>query len=105
MSAVIYYLTLPLLYLVSYLPFKLLYLLSDLVYLLIYRVFAYRKKVVTENLEKSFPEKSALEIEKIRAGFYRYLCDLIIETIKTLSISDTELNKHFKWEDKAVVEY
>ncbi len=69
MSAIIYYLALPFLYLVSYLPFRALYLLSDLFYILIYKVFGYRKKVVTENLKNSFPEKPADEIEKIRSDF------------------------------------
>ena len=104
MSAIIYYLVLPFLYLISFLPFKVLYLLSDLFYLLIYKVFGYRKKVVTENLKNSFPEKSAAEIEKIRNDFYRYLGDLSLETIKTLSISPSALKKHFKYDDMSVFE-
>ena len=105
MSTIIYYLVLPFLYLISFLPFKVLYLLSDLFYLLIYKVFGYRKKVVTENLENAFPEKSAAEIEKIRSDFYRYLCDLSLETIKTLSISPSALKKHFKYDDMSVFEH
>jgi len=105
MSAILYYLTLPFLYLASYLPFRVLYLLSDLFYVLIYRVFGYRKKVVTENLKNSFPEKSADEIEKIRSDFYRYLCDLSLETIKTLSISPSALKKHFKSGDISAFEH
>ncbi len=105
MSTIIYYLTLPFLYLVSYLPFKILYLLSDLFYVLIYKVFSYRKKVVTENLENSFPEKSIAEIAEIRSDFYRYLCDLSLETIKTLSISPSALKKHFKSGDMSAFEH
>ncbi len=104
MSTILYYLTLPFLYLVSYLPFKVLYLLSDLFYVLIYKVLGYRKKVVTENLVNSFPEKSSAEIEKIRSDFYRYLCDLSLETIKTLSISPSALKKHFRYHDLSVFE-
>jgi len=105
MSAIIYYLALPFLYLVSYLPFRVLYLLSDLLYILIYKVFGYRKKVVTENLKNSFPEKTPGEIEKIRSDFYRYLCDLSLETIKTLSISPSALKKHFKFGDLSAFEH
>ena len=105
MSAIIYYLTLPVLYLVSYLPFKVLYLLSDLFYVLIYKVFGYRKKVVMENLGNSFPEKSATEIERICGDFYRFLCDLSLETIKTLSISPAALKKHFKTGDLSAFEH
>ena len=105
MSTIIYYLVLPFLYLISYLPFKVLYLLSDMFYLLVYKVFGYRKKVVTENLENAFPEKSAAEIEKIRSNFYRYLCDLSLETIKTLSISPSAIKKHFQYDDMSVFEH
>ena len=105
MSTIIYYLALPFLYLVSYLPFRVLYLLSDLLYILIYKVFGYRKKVVTENLKNSFPEKTPGEIEKIRSDFYRYLCDLSLETIKTLSISPSALKKHFKFGDLSAFEH
>jgi len=105
MSTIIYYLTLPFLYLVSYLPFRALYLLSDLIYLLVYRIFGYRKGVVTQNLERSFPEKSSSEIEDIRDDYYRYFCDLSLETLKTLSISPAGLNKHFSSGDMAVFEH
>ena len=99
MSAIIYYLALPFIYLVSYLPFRVMYLFSDILYILVYKFFGYRKKVVTENLQKSFPDKSATEIDKIRRDFYRYFCDLSLESIKTLSISPTTLKKHFRHDD------
>jgi len=105
MSAILYYLALPFLYLLSFLPFKVLYLLSDIFYILIYKVFGYRKKVVTENLKKSFPEKPSNEIRKIRSDFYRYLCDLSMETIKTLSISPSALKKQFKSGDLSAFEH
>ena len=105
MSAITYYLVLPFLYLISYLPFKILYLLSDLFYVLIYRVIGYRKKVVTDNLKHSFPEKSAAEIDKIRSDYYSYFCDLSLETIKTLSISPAALKKHFSSGDLSVFEF
>lgn len=104
MNAIIYYLTLPFLYLVSLLPFRLLYLLSDVIYLLVYKVFAYRKGVVTTNLERSFPEKPTDEIETIRRDYYRYFCDLTLETIKTLTVSPAALNKHFSCGDMSVFE-
>lgn len=104
MSTIFYYLFLPVLYLLSYLPFKLLYLLSDLLYLLIYKVAGYRKKVVTENLEKSFPEKSADEIKNLRDDFYHYLCDLSLETLKTLTIAPSALKKRFSHGDLSAIE-
>jgi len=105
MSAIIYYLALPFLYLVSYLPKKMLYLLSDVFYVLIYKILGYRKHVVTENLKNAFPDKSPAEIEQIRSDFYHFLCDLGLETIKTLSISPTGLNKYISHEDLSVLEH
>lgn len=104
MSRLIYYLSLPFLYLLSYLPFKLMYIISDMSYVLIYKLLGYRKKVVTENLKNAFPEKSEHEINQIRRQFYRFLCDLSLETIKTISISPENLNKHFKLGDLSVLE-
>jgi KDO2-lipid IV(A) lauroyltransferase len=104
MNAIFYYLSLPFLYLIAYLPFRIMYLFSDFLYLLIYRVFGYRKKIVTENLQNSFPEKSAAEIDKIRRDHYRYFCDLSLEIIKSLTISPAELKKHFVHDDLSVFE-
>lgn len=104
MKAITYYLCLPFLYALSLLPFKVLYVLSDLLYLLIYKLFSYRKEVVTKNLENAFPEKTADEIDEIRRGFYRYLCDLSLETIKTLTISPTALKKRFICDDMSAFE-
>jgi KDO2-lipid IV(A) lauroyltransferase len=105
MSAVLYYLTLPVLYVLSFLPFKVLYLVSDLFYLLLYRIFGYRKAVVTENLKNSFPDKSDQEIRMIRNDFYHFLCDLSLETIKTLSISPSAIKKRFRFEDMSIFEH
>lgn len=94
MSLFLYYLALPFVYMVSLLPFPVLYLLSDGIYFLLYYVSGYRKKVVEENLRNAFPEKSDREIEKISREFYRYLCDLFLETFKTLTISKKKMVNH-----------
>ncbi|MEJ2401210.1 MAG: lysophospholipid acyltransferase family protein [Xanthomonadales bacterium] len=105
MGAVAYYLALPFIYLISYLPFRVLYLLSDLMYLLVYRVLGYRKAVVTGNLERAFPEKSADELRAIRRDFYRYFCDLSLETLKTLTVSPGALDAHMSCGDLSAFEH
>lgn len=82
-----YYIVLPFIYLISLLPFPLFYGVCDVMFLLLYYVIGYRKKVVLQNLQNAFPDKSAKEIEQIRRRFYRYFCDLLLETFKTLTIS------------------
>lgn len=102
MAAFAYYLVLPLIYGIALLPFPLLYVLSDVVFVLLYHVIGYRKKVVFTNLRKSFPEKSEAEIQEIGLKFYRFFCDLIFETLKTLTISPETLKKRVKMNDDDV---
>lgn len=93
MGTVGYYLALPFIYGISLLPFPLLYLLSDGVYWLLFRVIGYRKKVVLTNLRNSFPERTEAEIQVIADRFFRWFCDLTLETLKTLTISPEEVHK------------
>ncbi|MCW3468014.1 lysophospholipid acyltransferase family protein [Chitinophaga nivalis] len=97
MSSIAYYLLLPVIYAVSLLPFRVLYFLSDAVYVFLYYVLGYRKKVVLDNLRRSFPEKSEKEINRICKDFYHYLCDLFLETFKTLTISRDAMVKHCRF--------
>ena len=68
-------------------PFWLLYLKSDFYYLMTYHVVRYRRKVVRENLLRSFPEKGAKEIKAIEKRYYRNLCDLVVEAPKMMRMS------------------
>lgn len=77
----------------SHLPCRVLYFLSDIMYLLLYRFIGYRKKIVRTNITRSFPERSAEKILQIEKGFYRHLCDLIVESLKTFTISEKESQK------------
>jgi len=94
LKALSYYIVLPFLYLLSLLPFPLLYGLSNGFFFLLYRVVGYRKELVLQNLRNSFPEKSEDELKRIRRKFYRHLCDLFLETFKTLTISKKAMLKH-----------
>ena len=78
---------------VSLLPFRALYGVSDFLYIVLYRVFGYRTKVVRTNLKNSFPDKSQDELKSIERLFYHHLCDVIVETFKSFTISDREILK------------
>lgn len=93
MGAIGYYLALPFIYGIAWLPFPLLYLLSDGLYLVLHKVIGYRTAVVRTNLRKSFPEKSAAELKRIEQDFYHWFCDMILETLKTLTISPREVQE------------
>lgn len=89
---------------VSFLPFRLMYLFSDFLYLLFYHVFPYRKKVVLTNLRNSFPAKSEKEIREIAGKFYHHLCDLLLETIKSFTISEKQVRKRMVYKNPGIFE-
>lgn len=68
-------------------------MLSDLLYLILYRGIGYRTKVVRANLNLVYPNKNALEKKEIEREFYHHFCDVFLEMIKTLSISEEEMKK------------
>ncbi|MDO1500764.1 lysophospholipid acyltransferase family protein [Winogradskyella maritima] len=103
MQLLAYILVYPFLYLISILPFRLLYAFSDLLYLFVYKLFGYRTKVVTSNLKLVFPEKSDAEIKSIASKFYHHLCDMIVESIKSMTISREELKKRYKFSNIELV--
>jgi KDO2-lipid IV(A) lauroyltransferase len=81
------------LYLMSLLPFWALYLISDFLFVIIYYITGYRRKVVQENLLNSFPEKSEEERRIIERKYFRYLADLIVESIKMITASKKSIRK------------
>ena len=87
----------------SKLPFFVLYGISDFAYFLIYRIIGYRKKVVFENLQKSFPDKSEEEIKQIVKDFYRHIADLFMEFLKGYSMSKEEILERVQIVNPAVV--
>ncbi len=91
------------LYLISLLPLKILYLISDFLYLLVRYVFRYRHKVVKENLNRAFPEKSESEKRQIAGRFYRHFTDILMETIKLHSISEKQINRRIQHEGLDVI--
>ena len=49
--------------------------------------------MVWSNLKSSFPEKSDEELKQVEKKFYRFLCDVFLETLKTKTMSHQELFK------------
>ncbi|HEY1047861.1 MAG TPA: lysophospholipid acyltransferase family protein [Bacteroidia bacterium] len=81
----------------SWIPLNLLYLISDCFYFLIYYVVKYRRKVVLRNLTNSFPKFDVHQIKKLEKSYYRFLSDLIIESVKGFSISKKQLLKRIQY--------
>jgi len=90
-----YYIIYPILYLFSLLPWRFIYFLSDVAYGILFYLVGYRRKVVMDNLDIAFPEKSPEEKKRIAKDFYRNFTDTFLEMIKLISISRKELDKRF----------
>lgn len=103
MQLLAYILIYPILWIVSMLPFRILYFVSDLLYILMYYVIGYRKKVVKENLNLVFPNKSEAELRIILKRFYHHLCDMIVESIKSMNISIGSMKSRYKFSNLDII--
>lgn len=89
--------------LIAYIPFPVLYGISHLMYYCVYYLIRYRRDVVSANLATSFPDKDNSELKDIERRYYRYLCDLTLETLKTGRMDGTELNKRMAIRNPALL--
>lgn len=96
MKKIKYHIILFLLRAVSLLPLWLLYRLSDFMFIVVFYLIGYRRKTVRQNLANALPQRSETERKEIERKFYRHLCDLIVETIKLFTMSDTALKQRVK---------
>lgn len=103
MNSIIFYITYPIIWLFSILPMFVLYVISDFFYVLLYYAFGYRKKVILKNISYAFPDKSAKEKEEIARKFYRHFTDILVESIKSFSISKKEILKRYKYVNPELV--
>ncbi len=78
---------------ISHLPFFMLYGVSNLVYFVGYHMMGYRKSVVRQNLKNSFPHLKVDELKIIEKKFYRHFSDFLVESAKSLTISEKEIRK------------
>ncbi|MFP4468595.1 MAG: lysophospholipid acyltransferase family protein [Bacteroidales bacterium] len=85
----------------SWLPWRVMYGASSMLAFLMASVIRYRRKVIMENLRNSFPEKEEKALQKIRHDFYRHLADVIVETIKTLNMSERQMKQRSRFTPEA----
>ncbi len=97
MKLLIYYIAYPILWLISKLPFPVFYFVSDCFFVLLYYIVRYRRKAVTENIRLTMPHLSNQEVKETVKQFYKHLCDIFLEMIKTITISEEELKKRFQF--------
>lgn len=90
-------------WLVAWLPLRALYLFSDIAYFIVYHLVKYRRKIVWQNLRSSFPQKSEKELRTIERKFYRFFCDIFIETIKKIHLSEKQMRRRFEYTNQNAV--
>jgi lauroyl/myristoyl acyltransferase len=60
-----------------------------------YYVIGYRKKVVSYNLKLALPHLTDDERKIIERKSFQHLCDMFLETMKTMSITPKQIEKRF----------
>ncbi len=96
MQRLVFILAYPVLWFVAILPFRLFYTISDVIFLILFYLVGYRRKVVRANLRLAFPEFTDAELRSTEKNFYKHMCDVFLETIKTMKISKEELNRRYQ---------
>lgn len=80
-------------------PFGLIYLFSDFLALVFYYIVPYRKKMILENLSRTFPDKNEREIKKICREFYRNLSDILLEAIKGFTLTEKQIARRYQFDE------
>ena len=88
---------------VSILPRPLFYAYSDFVAFILGSVVRYRRRVVHQNLERSFPELTPRERRRIAVRFYRHLSDLILESAFLMHASPRRMTKRCTYTNNEVL--
>ena len=91
-------------YILSLLPFWIIFRLAQLAYFFLFVLIGYRKKVVYQNLQNSFPNKSEEEIHLEAKKFYRHFCEIFIESVKLLTISRKQIKKRYSFKNLNILE-
>ncbi len=86
-----------LLFLLSLLPLKVHYILSNVLYFLLYKVGRYRVSTVYTNLSRSFPEMKYAEVKRTADSYYHFLCDLIVETVWSITSTRKSISSHLSF--------
>ena len=97
LSAVVYYPAIILCLFFYIYPVRFIYMLSDVLAFLLYYVLRYRRKIVRNNLQSSFPKKSEQEIKTIEKQFYKHLSDVFAEYLLLFKANDKILNKRLEY--------
>ena len=103
MKKLLYYLVYSLWYAFSLLPLRIHYCISDVMFFIIFYVLRYRRRTVWLNIVTSFPEMEPEEHRDIERRFYRWFCDFLVESVKYMTISESQIKKRMVFKGMDVV--
>ncbi len=104
MGTIGYYLAIPFIYGIAWLPFPLLYFLSDLTYFLLFRVLRVPERGgAHEPTEQLSGKERGRDPKRSHRSFYRWFCDLTLETLKTLTISPETVRERVTFEGTEIL--
>ena len=75
----------------SRLPLRALYAFSAFLYVLAFYVVRHRHQVIRDQLEKAFPDLSGAQRGLIHKQFLKNFCDVMVEVLKSASITESEM--------------
>jgi KDO2-lipid IV(A) lauroyltransferase len=81
---------------ISRLPMRALYTFAALLYFLAYYVVRHRHRVIAEQIAKVFPTWSASERVAIHKRYLRNFCDVMVEVLKSASMSAADMRAHVR---------
>ena len=59
----------------------------------------YRRRMVLQNLQCSFPDKSDREIRRIMRKFYGFLAEIVVDTISLAGVRPADKERYIVWEN------
>jgi len=75
------------------LPLPVWFRIADFLAWLAEHVIRYRRKVVNAQIRRCFPDRDDAWLNATRRSFYRNFCDVVVEIIKAVSITEDEIRK------------
>jgi KDO2-lipid IV(A) lauroyltransferase len=80
----------------SRLPMWALYAFSTFLYFLAYYVVRHRHQVISDQIAKVFPAMRVAERAAIHQRFLKNFCDVLVEVLKSLSMSASDMTAHVR---------
>ena len=80
----------------SRLPLRALYVLATVIYFLAYYIVRHRHQVISSQLARAFPASSGAERTLIHKRFLKNFCDVLVEVLKSLSMSGAEMSERVR---------